>query len=216
MVARSRLPPPPPLPPPLVLPPAAAHLRPHRSLPAEYLAGLVDLQQSGSNDAEEDRERDGRATGDDDTITAIVTGAAAGAVSIIRLSGGDAVAIAQAIFRLARGAGGADWQPESHRVYYGRAVDAGGGVLDEVLVLAMLEPRSYTAEDVVEIHTHGGGISAQRVLQVGRGVEPYGVSWRCAGSARLLAAAGGLQSATRSTVPCLAAPCCTPQHTTRA
>lgn len=38
----------------------------------------------------------------------------------------------------------------------------------QVLLLAMLEPRSYTAEDVIEIHTHGGGISAQRVLQVGR------------------------------------------------
>ena len=46
-------------------------------------------------------------------------------------------------------------------------MDGQGGVLDEVLLLAMLRPRSYTAEDVIEIHTHGGGISAQRVLQVG-------------------------------------------------
>lgn len=59
----------------------------------------------------------------------------------------------------------AAWQPESHRVYYGTAIDAGGTVLDEVLLLTMLAPRSYTAEDVVEVHTHGGGVSAARVLQ---------------------------------------------------
>lgn len=39
-------------------------------------------------------------------------------------------------------------------------------VVDEVLMLTMLSPRSYTMEDVVEIHTHGGGICAQRVLQL--------------------------------------------------
>lgn len=42
----------------------------------------------------------------------------------------------------------------------------GRPLLLKVLLLAMLGPRSYTAEDVIEIHTHGGGISAQRVLQV--------------------------------------------------
>lgn len=46
----------------------------------------------------------------------------------------------------------------------------------QVLLLAMLEPRSYTAEDVIEIHTHGGGISAQRVLQVRLGGWAVG-SW---------------------------------------
>ncbi|EFN58878.1 hypothetical protein CHLNCDRAFT_19706, partial [Chlorella variabilis] len=123
------------------------------------------------------------------TIAAIVTGAAQGAVSIIRVSGADAVAIAQQVFapysaqrrhaaaagpaaRQAPAAGHPDpathaaaWQPESHRVYYGTAIDAGGTVLDEVLLLTMLAPRSYTAEDVVEVHTHGGGVSAARVLQ---------------------------------------------------
>jgi tRNA modification GTPase len=110
-----------------------------------------------------------RATRDSDTIAAIVTGSAQGAVSIIRLSGPDAVGIAQGVFRPAGprsvAAGGAGWAPESHRVYYGTAVDEAGHVLDEVLVLAMLAPRSYTAEDVVEVHTHGGGVSAARVLQ---------------------------------------------------
>ncbi|KAL4457553.1 hypothetical protein ABPG75_012418 [Micractinium tetrahymenae] len=141
---------------------------------AEYLAGLVGLQQLGADDGWEDATAagtagaaDAAAVADTDTIAAIVTGAAAGAVSIIRLSGADAVPIAQQVFQPAGGgrAAGNGWEPESHRVYYGRAVDAAGATLDEVLLLAMLEPRSYTAEDVIEVHTHGGGVSAQRVLQ---------------------------------------------------
>ena len=85
------------------------------------------------------------------------------------------------------------WQPESHRVYYGSAVDGDERVIDEVragmgtgtgtglmghdprsmcsayvqvLLMSMLSPRSYTCEDVVELHCHGGGLCAQRVLQV--------------------------------------------------
>lgn len=74
---------------------------------------------------------------DGDTIAAIVTGAQQGAVSIIRLSGDDAVPIAQRVFSPAgqpakQQAAAARWEPESHRVYYGQAVDAAGGVLDEV------------------------------------------------------------------------------------
>jgi tRNA modification GTPase len=58
-----------------------------------------------------------------------------------------------------------NWTPESHRIYYGSAVDGRGSVIDEVLVLAMLQPRSYTCEHVLELHTHGGGVSAQRMLR---------------------------------------------------
>lgn len=57
------------------------------------------------------------------------------------------------------------WKPESQRIYYGSAVDGQGAVIDEVLCLAMLKPRSYTREDVIELHTHGGGVCAQRVLR---------------------------------------------------
>jgi tRNA modification GTPase len=54
---------------------------------------------------------------------------------------------------------------ESHRVLYGHVVAAGGAErLDEVLVLVMLAPRSFTGEDVVEIHCHGGVIAVQQVL----------------------------------------------------
>ena len=57
------------------------------------------------------------------------------------------------------------WRPQSQRIYYGNAVDGDGQVIDEVLLLAMLRPKSYTREDVLELHTHGGGVCAQRVLR---------------------------------------------------
>lgn len=104
----------------------------------------------------------GASHADCDTIAAVVTGTQ-GAVSIIRLSGDDALQIASQMFTPP---GSTPWTPESHRVYYGHAVDpASGERIDEVLALVMKAPRSYTAEDVVEIHTHGGGLCAQRVLR---------------------------------------------------
>lgn len=60
---------------------------------------------------------------------------------------------------------GVPFSPASHRIYYGHVVDSSGQVLDEVLLLPMLKPRSYTREDVVELHCHGGGICAQRILE---------------------------------------------------
>lgn len=102
---------------------------------------------------------------DMDTIAAIVSGNnPSSAVSIIRLSGRDAVGIAGCVFSPT---GKRPWAPESHRVYYGHAVETeetSVKVIDEVLVIVMLGPRSYTAEDVVEIHTHGGVVCARRVL----------------------------------------------------
>ena len=114
--------------------------------------------------------------GDLDTIAAIVTGAAQGAVAIVRLSGEDATHVARSVFRPGPPPASASpaartpqqqpalWEPETHRVYYGHAVDAAGAPLDEVLLLVMLGPRSYTAEDVVEVHSHGGPVCAGRVL----------------------------------------------------
>lgn len=105
--------------------------------------------------------------GDDETIVAIVTGGQHGAVSVIRLSGAEAVLVASKVFCPAgvMKHAKAHWSPETHRVYYGHAFDCHGVMIDEVLSIVMLGPRSYTAEDVVEIHTHGGGICAQRVMQ---------------------------------------------------
>ncbi|KAG1678814.1 hypothetical protein FOA52_012854 [Chlamydomonas sp. UWO 241] len=104
------------------------------------------------------------ATKEEDTIAAIVTGASQGSVSIIRLSGTDALATASRVFR----PGGKfkfGWVPEDHKVHYGTAVDGDERAIDEVLLLSMASPRSYTCEDVVEIHTHGGGVCSKRVLQ---------------------------------------------------
>ena len=53
----------------------------------------------------------------------------------------------------------------SHRVVYGHVIDGEGRRLDEVLLLLMRGPRSFTGEDVVEIHCHGGVIAVQRVLE---------------------------------------------------
>ena len=98
------------------------------------------------------------------TIAAIATAVAAGAgsVAIVRVSGPDAVAIGQRLFRPA----GRRQRWESHRVLYGHVLEpATGQVIDEVLLLLMLAPRSFTGEDVVEFHCHGGLICVQRVLE---------------------------------------------------
>ena len=99
------------------------------------------------------------------TIAAIATAVAAGvgSVAIVRISGPQAQAVGRRVFRPA----GKRHQPwESHRVLYGHVVDpASGQVLDEVLLLYMQAPRSFTGEDVVEFHCHGGLICVQQVLE---------------------------------------------------
>ena len=96
------------------------------------------------------------------SIAAIATAVAPGqgGIAVIRLSGPSAVRAVAAITVIP---GQQLW--ESHRVLYGHVVAAGGVErLDEVLVLVMLAPRSFTGEDVVEIHCHGGVIAVQQVL----------------------------------------------------
>ena len=96
------------------------------------------------------------------SIAAIATAVAPGqgGIAVIRLSGPSAVRAVAAITVIP---GQQVWH--SHRVLYGHVVAAGGVErLDEVLVLVMLAPRSFTGEDVVEIHCHGGVIAVQQVL----------------------------------------------------
>jgi tRNA modification GTPase len=98
------------------------------------------------------------------TIVAIATAVVPqqGSVGIVRLSGVDAVAIARRIFRTP---GKQEW--ESHRILYGYVCHPETGVIiDEALLLIMRSPRSYTREDVVEIHSHGGIILVQQILQL--------------------------------------------------
>ena len=99
-----------------------------------------------------------------DTIAAIATAVAPGqgSVAIVRLSGPAALAIGRHLFRAP---GRQLW--ESHRILYGYVVDpASGERIDEALLLVMQAPRSFTGEDVVEFHCHGGLICVQRVLEL--------------------------------------------------
>ncbi|KAF7816938.1 tRNA modification GTPase MnmE [Senna tora] len=101
------------------------------------------------------------------TIAAIVTslGGPPGAVGIVRLSGPSAVAIVARVFRPARKRKKKTWQPTSHVVEYGVVLDSDGNVIDEVLAVPMLAPRSYTREDVIELQCHGSEVCLRRVLR---------------------------------------------------
>lgn len=84
-----------------------------------------------------------------------------GSVGIVRLSGVEAVAIAQRLFHTP---GQQMW--ESHRILYGYVRSPDQQLVDEALLLLMYAPRSYTREDVVEFHCHGGIMAVQQVLQL--------------------------------------------------
>ncbi len=99
-----------------------------------------------------------------DTIAAIATAIIPqqGSVGIVRVSGKEAQTLAKALFDAP---GKQIW--ESHRVLYGYIRHPQTRqVIDEALLLLMLAPRSYTREDVVEFHCHGGMIAVQQVLQL--------------------------------------------------
>ncbi|XP_016471373.1 uncharacterized protein LOC107793520 isoform X3 [Nicotiana tabacum] len=104
------------------------------------------------------------------TIAAIVTslGGPAAAVGIIRLSGPSAVPIVGRVFHPKlnkKKRSSSDWRPKSHVIEYGVVSDSNGNVIDEVLVIPMLAPKSYTREDVVELQCHGSEVCLQRVLR---------------------------------------------------
>ena len=98
------------------------------------------------------------------TIAAIATAVVPqqGSVGIVRLSGSEALQIAQTLFHAP---GCQVW--ESHRILYGYIRHPlSAALVDEALLLIMIAPRSYTREDVVEFHCHGGIIAVQQVLQL--------------------------------------------------
>ena len=99
-----------------------------------------------------------------DTIAAIATPPGEGGVAIVRVSGNDAQKIAEKIFVRSRGD---NRGLRSHTLYHGKIHDPKNGcALDEVLVTIMRQPRSYTGEDVVEIHCHGGAFLVRQILEV--------------------------------------------------
>ncbi|KPL87791.1 tRNA uridine-5-carboxymethylaminomethyl(34) synthesis GTPase MnmE [Ardenticatena maritima] len=98
----------------------------------------------------------------DDTIAAIATPVGEGGIGIVRISGPEALAILRRLFRPARP------RPfESHRLMYGHIVDPHtGDVVDEVMAVYMRAPHTYTRQDVVEIHGHGGMAPLRAVLSL--------------------------------------------------
>ena len=95
-----------------------------------------------------------------DTIAAISTALGVGAISIIRVSGDDSVKIVNKIFK------GKDLtKVKSHTIHYGHIME-GKTAVDEVLVSVMLSPKTFTTEDVVEINSHGGIATTNKVLEL--------------------------------------------------
>jgi tRNA modification GTPase len=105
-----------------------------------------------------------------DTIAAIATPYGSGGIGVIRISGPRAFEIASQLFSATRGPGKKTPKLFSHRVIHGFILDrsdpAEPSVIDEVLVIPMKAPRSYTAEDVVEIQAHSGTIVLRRILEL--------------------------------------------------
>ena len=95
-----------------------------------------------------------------DTIAAIATPFGTAGISVIRISGSEAITKANEIFK-----GKNLTKMKSHTVTYGFIVDKKGKTIDEVLVTIMKAPKTFTAEDTVEISCHGGILVTQKVLE---------------------------------------------------
>lgn len=95
-----------------------------------------------------------------DTIAAISTTLGVGAISIIRVSGNDAIKIVNNIFK------GKNLETvETHTINYGHIIDK-DEIIDEVLVSVMKSPKTFTTEDIVEINCHGGISTTNKVLEL--------------------------------------------------
>lgn len=99
-----------------------------------------------------------------DTIAAIATGMSNAGISIIRISGDDALSLIDKLYR-SKKADKLLSKEESHTIHYGYIVD-GDEIVDEVMVALMKAPRTYTREDVVEINCHGGIVVTRKVLEL--------------------------------------------------
>jgi tRNA modification GTPase len=97
---------------------------------------------------------------DNDTIIAPATPPGEGGIGILRLSGGNAEKLLYKFFTPA----GPFSSFTSHRLYLGNFSDQYGNLIDEVMAVVMRAPRSYTREDVVEVHCHGGLVVMRRIL----------------------------------------------------
>lgn len=99
-----------------------------------------------------------------ETIAAISTATGEAGIGIVRMSGEDSVEIADKVFRHI---GQKNLTEIKNRMMsYGHIIDENGKVIDEVLIVKMMAPNTYTRENMVEIYTHGGIISVRRVLNL--------------------------------------------------
>lgn len=97
-----------------------------------------------------------------DTIAAVATAAGDGALSVVRVSGPAAFAVADGVFRCA---GAPPSARPSHSAVHGQILDESGDIIDDALLVTMRGPHSYTGEDVVEFQCHGGRVTPSRVLR---------------------------------------------------
>lgn len=98
----------------------------------------------------------------EDTIAAISTPIGIGGIGIIRVSGKEAISIVDKVFKAANKKMLKD--TASHTITYGHIVSESGKVLDEVLIMLMKAPKTFTREDVIEINCHGGPVPLNAVL----------------------------------------------------
>ena len=99
-----------------------------------------------------------------ETIAAIATARSNSGIGIIRISGDEAIEIADKMFKSIK-EGKSLKNVKSHTVHFGHIVD-GDNVIDEVLVTVMKAPNTYTREDVVEINCHGGVVVLKKVMEL--------------------------------------------------
>ena len=99
----------------------------------------------------------------DDTIAAVSTAMAPAGIGIVRISGNDAFEVADRVFR-AKKEGKKLSAVKSHTIHYGWITE-GEEVIDEVLVMVMKGPKTYTGENTVEIDCHGGVLAVKKVLE---------------------------------------------------
>ena len=98
-----------------------------------------------------------------DTIAAIATAMSNSGIGIVRISGDEALEVADRIFRPKKGSRKVS-DMETHTIHYGYVVD-GEELVDEVMLLIMKAPRSYTCEDTIEIDCHGGVLVMKKILE---------------------------------------------------
>ncbi|MFO7818691.1 MAG: tRNA uridine-5-carboxymethylaminomethyl(34) synthesis GTPase MnmE [Halanaerobacter sp.] len=98
-----------------------------------------------------------------DTIAAIATAVGESGIGIIRISGSEAISIAERVFKPKKDKSLAE--VESYTAHYGH-ISAEGQIIDEVITLVMKEPKTYTKEDVVEINCHGGTVILRKILDL--------------------------------------------------